>query len=523
MNNLPLVSIAAINFNCAGFVLETLESIRSQTYPNIELVVVDDCSTDDSVAVIDSWLKTYKGQYNFIKHEKNKGVCAACNSGLNNATGKYFSIIATDDLIVTDKIATQVTLLENSDDRIACVYTDAYLINERGQPLPELFIDSHKSFAERPSGNIYDILLQGNFIPGMTFLFKKQVFADLGGYDEELEYEDFDMWLRVARKYQIIFSDFVSCKYRIRQSSLSLTIKNWDYSDIKIFLKHTDAKLPINRLRKLATQAYVTKAKEMMPLIKELAEKILDRYILAVWLVYYFSLPADIGIMILDRVTEWEGATAALPLPEIKSHPIDTFVATILPGVGIKMMNKVVRYLYLNGDKFFLNFMRELALSCNNSQMLCAYIVGKYNIQNDIGDTILQTITDKNGLAFNVKNGSINSEADASFFINDVAPVIPVELLKRIVFDAYCNRNKIEINIVKQLAHNTKDKYIKTVWLLWRYKVNLQAGEIIASRVQTHIQSEASSLFITLGMYKDILEARYKYRAIADLSLERSK
>ncbi|WP_303813338.1 glycosyltransferase family A protein, partial [Apibacter mensalis] len=92
---LPLVSIVAINYNNSKHLVETLDSIDQQTYKNIELIIVDDCSTDDSVKKIDQWLLTYNKPFQFIKHIENKGICKTINDGYKVAKGKYISSIAT--------------------------------------------------------------------------------------------------------------------------------------------------------------------------------------------------------------------------------------------------------------------------------------------------------------------------------------------------------------------------------------------------------------------------------------------
>ena len=86
MSDKPLVSICAANYNNELYVLETLESIKNQTYHNIELIIVDDCSTDKSPEIIENWLNNFGKPYKFIRNEKNGGVCRACNTLLINSS-----------------------------------------------------------------------------------------------------------------------------------------------------------------------------------------------------------------------------------------------------------------------------------------------------------------------------------------------------------------------------------------------------------------------------------------------------
>jgi len=298
----PLVSIAAINYNNERFVIATLESIRNQTYQNIELVIVDDCSTDGSMDLINEWLKGYTKPYKIVKHEKNKGVSGACNSGVQNATGKYYSAIATDDIMLPEKTQIQVAILEAKGNNVGAVYSDAYLIDEDGTQREALFIPTHKQFAEIPSGNIYEILLQGNYIPGMTFLFRRSIFNEVGPFDETLIYEDYDMWLRIARKYQIIYAHTPSAQYRLRVNSLRTSIKNWIYSDARIFLKHTDGPIPVERIKNIIREAYAKGDGQTMALFKEYAAKTKNRFFKAAWLLWKYKVTWPTAEIILGRI-----------------------------------------------------------------------------------------------------------------------------------------------------------------------------------------------------------------------------
>lgn len=238
---LPLVSIVAINYNNSKHLVETLDSIDQQTYKNIELIIVDDFSTDDSVKKIDQWLFTYNKPFQFIKHTENKGICKTINDGYKVAKGKYISSIATDDLMLPKKTEIQVQLLENTDDLLGMVFSDVYLIDEDSNPIEGKFIEKYKSNVFHiNSENIYEELLKGNFIPAMSIMIKSEILSKIGYFDENLNYEDLDMWLRIAEKYKIQYSEYISAKYRIHKNSITqkLSRDRWAVDDIKIYNKH---------------------------------------------------------------------------------------------------------------------------------------------------------------------------------------------------------------------------------------------------------------------------------------------
>jgi len=257
--DLPLVSIIAINFNNSKYVIETLDSIDAQTYPNTELIIVDDCSTDDSAQKIANWLIDYKKSFQFIRSPKNEGVCATCNKGYEVARGKYISYIATDDVMLPEKISRQVFFFGLLPDDTGMIYSDAYLIDDDGNELLGTFIQKFRNFDYAPSGNIFETLIQGNFIPAMATMIKSSIFKTVGSFDESLLYEDFDMWLRIAKDYKIIFQNEMTVKYRRRKNSLSSLGRSekWINSEIKILAKYQENDFVKKRITELILELYI--------------------------------------------------------------------------------------------------------------------------------------------------------------------------------------------------------------------------------------------------------------------------
>src|SRR5580700_11042120 len=146
----PLVSMIVLCYNQARFVVETLESVKAQTYKPTELIILDDCSSDDSVTVIENWLQENGIECTFIRHQKNQGICKSLNEALSFATGKYISEISSDDVWLPDKIARQVEIMESQPDEVGVVYSDAFQIDDHGQILPETLITSCRRLTEMP-------------------------------------------------------------------------------------------------------------------------------------------------------------------------------------------------------------------------------------------------------------------------------------------------------------------------------------------------------------------------------------
>jgi glycosyltransferase involved in cell wall biosynthesis len=236
MNNkeLPLITIGVASYNNERFIIETLESIKAQDYKNIELIIVDDYSSDNSCTVIEKWLTTYNGYFKFIRSDNNQGICMVFNMILENANGDCISFIGSDDTIEPSKISKQIELF-NAD--VCAVYSNAYLITESSEKLSNLCIENYRRFFDYPSGIIYDILMDGNFIPIMSVLFKKSALLEIGGFNSDLDYEDYDALLKLSRIGNICYSDYVSASYRQRSNSLSSRI-DWELNNLKIFRQH---------------------------------------------------------------------------------------------------------------------------------------------------------------------------------------------------------------------------------------------------------------------------------------------
>jgi glycosyltransferase involved in cell wall biosynthesis len=243
-DSLPLVSVIAISYEHERFVLDCLESIRAQTYPNVQLIVVDDCSTDGTVSVIESWLAQTGTPCTLVTHDRNLGICSTKNDALRHARGVYVAGVSTDDVWLPDKLARQVECMEAAPETVAVVYSDAERTDESGRALPTTFLEEFDRSERPPSGDIYETLLERNFIPAGSALIRRACLEQVGPYDETLAYEDWDMWLRLARQYEFVCLPGVTLRYRVHEASLSHALSRHDRgalqaeTEMKILLKH---------------------------------------------------------------------------------------------------------------------------------------------------------------------------------------------------------------------------------------------------------------------------------------------
>ena len=218
----PLVSVIVLSYNQARFVTECLESVNAQNYPNLELIVNDDASRDDSASVIQAWLARSGIPHRFLKNQSNQGICRSMNNALSHSRGKYISGIAADDVWLPGKLLTQVALMERLPPKVGVVYSDALQMDERGNLLPLKFVEAdgrNRNLEVMPEGNVHLALWRSNFIAPMTTLIRRECFERVGLFDESLFAEDWDMWLRIARHYDFAYSPDIWAKYRIVNAS----------------------------------------------------------------------------------------------------------------------------------------------------------------------------------------------------------------------------------------------------------------------------------------------------------------
>lgn len=219
-----LVTVIALCFNHSKFLIECLESIGAQTFQDFQLIVTDDSSRDGSAQLIEEWLNVHRPDALFIRHSVNVGLCKTLNEALAQARGEFISMIATDDAWEPDKIERQLALAREAGAAVAVVYSDASRMDEEGARLEKNFIESHTPECTRPSGRVFSELATRNFIPAMSTLIRRQTLVDVGLYDERLAYEDYDMWLRLASKYEFVYCPAVVARYRIVATSMVRTI-----------------------------------------------------------------------------------------------------------------------------------------------------------------------------------------------------------------------------------------------------------------------------------------------------------
>jgi len=223
MQHNPLVTIICLCYNQGEYVLQSLFSVINQDYPTIKLIIVDDCSTDNSKAIIEKWLLDFP-TIQFIANETNLGSTKSFNKALKEAEGEFIIDLAADDVLLPNCVTSQINTFKNTTYKnLGIVYGNVELITESGAFDSYYFpVDNFKKvITKRITGSIYEAVLSGgDSICSVSSMVKKSVFDHLNGYDERLAYEDLDFWIRSSRIYDFDFIDEILLQKRIVKNSL---------------------------------------------------------------------------------------------------------------------------------------------------------------------------------------------------------------------------------------------------------------------------------------------------------------
>jgi glycosyltransferase involved in cell wall biosynthesis len=225
------VSVIIPSYNSAKFLPETLKSVFDQTYKNIEIILIDDGSTDETLSVI----RPYKNMLKYVFIENSGGPAKPRNIGVSMAASAYISSLDSDDRFYPSKIEHSLRLL-NERPEIGLVFNNF----EKKCPNKEMATKLHirkdsiiwKLALHEVYENSYIIpkekafvgLLQNNFIGTSGVVTRKKVLTKIGGFDENVTtggLEDRDMWLRISKNYDIGYIDKVLHAYEIRKNSVS--------------------------------------------------------------------------------------------------------------------------------------------------------------------------------------------------------------------------------------------------------------------------------------------------------------
>lgn len=221
---MPLISVVIPVYNGEKTIRETIKSILNQTFADFELIIINDGSQDSTLKAISTFQDPRIKVFSFL----NAGLAASRNRGISLASGDYISFIDADDLWTPDKLEAQIEALK-ANPEVAVAYSWTDYIDESGRFFRQ---GPHFTF----SGDVFARLLLSDFVGnGSNPLIRKEVFTKTGGFDESLNaVEDWDMWLRLAARYEFVAVPYPQILYRQSPSSMSANPQKMEVASLRV-------------------------------------------------------------------------------------------------------------------------------------------------------------------------------------------------------------------------------------------------------------------------------------------------
>jgi glycosyltransferase involved in cell wall biosynthesis len=255
MNSMPDISIVLPTYNGSKYISRSIDSCLAQTFHDFELIIVNDCSTDNTVEIINRYA-TQDARIKIIHNEFNKKLPISLNIGFESAVGKYFTWTSDDNYYAPDALEKMIAEFKKNELEIDLVYCDYYLVDENNNIIgTRIFNDVNKAFYKWLGC-------------GACFLYKRNIHFELNGYNPAaFLIEDYDFFTRAFIKFNFRYlPDYSVYYYRVHNESLTGTQTNYLNNVAKIFLERNlnglEKKITIKELgflyRKLAIYYAVT-------------------------------------------------------------------------------------------------------------------------------------------------------------------------------------------------------------------------------------------------------------------------
>ena len=217
MEQQPLVSVVVITYNSSNTFIETLDSIKAQTYQNLELIISDDCSKDKTVEIVEEWLNDNKNHFahvELVTTDVNTGVAGNNNRGIAKSHGTWIKPIAGDDLLLPECISNNLSYIKTNEE-VQAVFSRALFF---GDPfLCKKYENFGYGIFALSSRERYLTILTHNTIIAATAFISRKYIDSVGGYNEEIPFlEDWPFWIKMFKeKNKIVFINRETVKYRM--------------------------------------------------------------------------------------------------------------------------------------------------------------------------------------------------------------------------------------------------------------------------------------------------------------------
>ena len=215
----PEVTFLVVAYNHAAYVEQCLDSIAAQATA-WRAIIVDDASTDGTPDVIKAYLERTGFPATFVAHGDNRGLGASLAEGLDLVETEFLAYIAADDWMEPGRTHVQIAAMREAGPDCALSYSDVYRADQHGEFFDDLLSVGMGSSWQPAARDVYEALLEGNWIPAPSIMVRVALLRRVGGYDPEIPYEDHDVALRLARHYSFAYVPTPVATHRELSTSL---------------------------------------------------------------------------------------------------------------------------------------------------------------------------------------------------------------------------------------------------------------------------------------------------------------
>lgn len=228
----PLVSVSLVTYNQQEFIRESIESVLAQDYDNLEIVIGDDCSQDNTWAIVQEYQRNYPDKIEAFRNEQNLGITGNCNEVLKRCTGKHIAFAAGDDLMLPRKISKQIEIMERDQSVVLCYHDIEVFNSEDGKTLrfwnhgpssyPPITGDAEKVARE--------VIERGTFMAALSVMARRDSMPATGFDHRVPAASDWLMWIEILAaggpKKKVEYIPDVLARYRRHGSNITL-LEHW--------------------------------------------------------------------------------------------------------------------------------------------------------------------------------------------------------------------------------------------------------------------------------------------------------
>jgi len=272
----PVVTVVCLCYNTGRYAVKALDCVRRQTYQAIQLVIVDDASTDGSEELLRDWIARTGYPCTLVRNPTNVGIPGVLNRALGLATGEYVTWIS-DDLWDDDRLATVTGLFRALPDQVGVMFGDTVVIDADdrptgatspcrtlqllGHPAAALVCGDGQGHVVLDGRTVWEALFWRCFLAAPSATVRRRVYEVVGSYDETLAIEDLDFWLRAARRFDFAYLRRPLVRYRVHATNFTSGIRDAYLDSLAETLRRhaADLTLPATRYalrRHLREEAY---------------------------------------------------------------------------------------------------------------------------------------------------------------------------------------------------------------------------------------------------------------------------